>query len=475
MATDVTFSNTFMAYWFNNPYNYYAENVSTPGNYEGTRRIVPINTGWHILPLCLWKHFTTPKQWAEMVINYEAYTVKGFTCTVYNPVPMTQQLAIQGTTTFTAFNNTIYSLGTKDDLYETNWYNWNDPTGTAGFNNFSLAYKEGYYLDNPQSTTTKRTELPVFYWTVPNPDVPTSQTWAWTGTQKDSYSVWPFSVISGKRVMPDGVFWDPLTSPHDIMELRPGKNSMSWSWNVHPCDEGKWFNIDQMAKWFPHVHDNPYVSINRAGYLGSHPVVDQDDPTQISTPASYNVQNTQMDYTVPNLADVPIVPMTWWWQEMQKSIAQNSEGHNFLDQPAMHWAGTEYESYKYPPTQCFIKGLPLFDDNGSHITTTTQGCFQVTLNLACKKRRSKIYAPTWGPHPWRVTHAINSPRIGSYVRYRTAGARRTWTNIENHNNRPEIKATRYVPYNLSATYTTTSTRTNTNNSATYTMAANKQH
>lgn len=468
MATDVSFSNVFMAYWSNSPYNY---KVSGAGRDHTRPTGTPINTGWHILPLTLWKHFTTAKQWAELVINYEAYTVKGFTCTVYNPVPMTQQLAIQGTTTFTAFNNTIYSLGVKDELYETSWYNWNDPAGTGGFNNFSLAYKEGYYLDNPRATNQKRTLLPVYYWRSPTPELNSTVTWTWdqeynsTSANLIGNVAWP---ITGTNTisLPDGVFWDPLTSPDDIMELRPGKNSMTWSWERHDCDENKWYNIDQLARWAPYTADMPWVNLGRIGGGGAYQPDDIEDPKSLSGPR-YGTNPATEDYTIPNLANMPIVPVAWWWIEMQKSIVGTFDDNSSPQkEEALYGPGTEYEQYKYPPTQCFIKGLPLFDDDGNHISTTTQGCFKVTLHLAAKKRRSRIYAPTWHPYTWRFTHTIQAPRVGSYVRYRTGGARRTWTNLRAG---PGLNGTirvRSTPYNTNSTYATSATTRTTSTTST---------
>nr|WFP21503.1 capsid protein 1 [Molossus molossus chaphamaparvovirus] len=448
MAEDVTYTNTYMAYWKNGPYIYPNNKTDISDNKIQTITTGEINTGWHIIPTILWKHFTTPKQWVEFMIKYEAYTVKGYSVTVYNPIPMTQQLAIQGTTAFTAFNNTIYTLGAQDDIYETSYHNWYID---IPFNHFNLAFKEGQFKDN--NNTWNKTVFPVYSWRTANPRNISDTTYSYL-TGINSYSTWPR--VSGSTDIPNGLFWDPLTDPDSIMELRPGKNSMSFSWNCHDCDENKWFNLDSIAKWTPYVHDNPFQQYGRPGGAGTYRITTTDDPDQLTTQSSWATPEvTKDDFTVPNFLNMPIVPMSWWWQEIQKSIAEVPD----IKKPAMFWAGTEYEQYKYPPTQCFLKGIPLFDNDGTHVETLTQGCFRVSLHLAAKKRRSRIFAPTWGPLSWRQIYAIDAPRVPNIVRYRTGGARRTWTNIEKLAGDSKYNY-REDPFNMTTTYDKTST-TNT--------------
>lgn len=449
MAEDVTYTNTYMFYWQNKPY-IYPNNNNSDANPQ-TMASGAINTGWHIIPTMLWKHFTTPKQWTHLMINYEAYTVKGYSITIYNPIPMTQQLAIQGTTAFTAFNNTIYTLGAQDDIYETGYHNWYSTEDTGDFKSFNVAFKEGQFKD--ANNSWKKTLFPIYLWRTPNPRQTSDSTYGYL-LGKDAYTTWPR--LHDQLVVPNGLFWDPLNDPDSIMELRPGKNAMSYSWERHETDANKWFNLDQIASWFPYTVDTPWVAHNIGGPVGAHVLTGEMDPDKLSSETSWTTfAPKKHDYTIPNLLDMPIVPMQWWWQEMQKSIAETPD----VQKIALFWAGTEYECYKYGPTQCFLKGIPLFDDNGTHVDTITQGCLRINLHLACKKRRSRIFAPTWGPLSWKQIYAMDAPRTPCFARYRTGGARRTWTNLTDEA-RPERNLShREDPYG-----TSTITRTMTTDS-----------
>lgn len=426
MAETHTISNTWMTYIGNSPYVYPRDNISV---------ISPngLNTGWHVVPNMLWKHFVSPKQWAEMVIKYEAYHVEGIKVKVFNMIPMTQQLAIQGNTVFTAFNNCIYALAYKDDLYETSWYDWY--TEHERNNGLNLIYKEGLYC--PAGTdNNKRWMLPVYTWHPPNQRVRSSHSYSnWDfGGDHQADGVYPggsgtASQTYGYKDKPSGVVWDPMNRPSHLMELRPGKNTIGWSWECHPSDANKWFNFDQLAWWHPYVPEGPYDAYHQRP--GTYKLSGACDPDRVasrweSTPAVN-------DYTIPNYENIPVVPMMWWWKEIQESICPyNDTQRGFLARRInQFFVGTEYECYHYGPTQFFIKLIPLFDSNGTHISCTANVSVQTELILKCKPRRSAIYAPTWGPWGWLDLYTAQTHHrrfAPSMVRSRTGGARRTWQN-----------------------------------------------
>nr|QKX49057.1 VP [Avian chapparvovirus] len=414
MAETHTISNSYMAYIKNQPYQYPPDNgaYTTASSY---------NTGYHIIPNFLWRHFVTPKQWYEMQIKYEAYHVESCKATVFNMIPLTTQLAIQGTNIFTSFNNTVYCIGYTDDLYETSWVDW---AADQVLNTYvpNLAWKEGQRCQI-SGTTKARNELPVYLWNLPHTRTTTERTWGFWDDTNCGQGVWPAG--RDTTYWPSGVFWDPLNRPDHIQELRPGKNAISYRWECHPCDEHIWYNLDQLASWYPWTPTGPYHHNRPFNYKLSS----QNDPDEL---ASRFQQNPWVnDYTIPNLATCPLVASTWWWKEMQNNIAQ--EPHDMAEAKTdMLAAGTEYEQYKYPPTQWFLKIVPIFDTNGTLIEITANVSIQVTLTLKCKPRRSAIYAPTWGPMAYLNTHSartMNMNFIPSFVRYRTGGARRGWQNL----------------------------------------------
>lgn len=121
---------------------------------------------------------------------------------------------------------------------------------------------------------------------------------------------------------------------------------------------------------------------------------------------------------------------------MQESICPFSDesGHDYIFKRRINqfFVGTEAELAKYPPHQMFIKMIPLFDSNGTHVAASANISIKTTLTLKTKKRRSALYAPTWGPFGWRDLYSAKSFQkrfAPSLIRYRTGGMRRTWQNV----------------------------------------------
>lgn len=456
MADTHVLTNTYMCYIKNGPYHYPEDEESKllPGAPD-----TGVTTGWHILPNMLWRHFVTPKQFAELQIKYEAYKVDGIKIQIFNMVPMTHQIAIQGTSVFTAFNNTIYAWGYTDDIYETAWHNWysyEDPS-TSDLN---LMYKEG--LQYKYNTTTKhRFDLPVYKWKVPNSRATTINTYAHyaditngsgvTGTATDPPAtihlgtaskpnsrnpVFPTGetaqssdIRSNFNDRPTGVLWDPLNRSDHIMEMRPGKNTLTFSWSTHESDSNKWFNMDLLAWWYPYTTTGPYHSYRQRPQTGVFKPYC--DPDRLCTRFEY--QPPLNDYTIPNWANVPVVPCNWWWHEIKNSVLPYAENGtpSLLHYMDMFFCGTESECYKYPPTQMFVKMIPLFDQEGTLIETSANISVKTELIVSGKPRKSAYYAPTWGPFDWRALYSGKSKHRfyePAKIRYRTGGQRRTWQN-----------------------------------------------
>nr|WCZ69449.1 capsid protein [Porcine parvovirus 7] len=463
MAEHITLSNTFMAYWENDPYQYPSY---TPFQ---KNEVLSYSTGWHILPNILWRHFLSPKQWYELCINYEAYHVEGTSTTVFNPIPITNNLAIQGTNTFTAFNNTIYSLGTTDDLYETGYHNWYED---ELWRSWYVAYKEG--LVPKRNVPTKdgvgnswnRLLLPIYRWSAPITAPETNWTWVWNtskGTGAQNYptagTTWPHTDSGTEQVAaPAGCFWDPFTNPDSIQELRPGKNAMSFHWKTHGADEHCWYNLDSLVKLFPYTPESGYShNIQNKKYKGPPGSRIVNENFQHPSPqTSFSSENLKVfiEHDVPNVLNAPIVPIQWFWIELERNLIEDKK----IEKPQLGWPGTEWATPKYPPMNNFIKGIPLTDENGTLVKTVTMGCFRNSLHLSVKKRRSRMFAPTWGPMSVEMTHGIDSAFVLPTVRYRTGGARRSWQ-ARTRDVRDQQQQQPWYQWNpyMTGTYTTTTT------------------
>lgn len=456
MATDVVFSNVYMTYIENEPYKYSSidlDIIKSKDNWD----VKTVNTGWHVIPNFLWRHCVTPKQWAELVIQNEAYKVKSVEGIIYNPIPITSNLSLQRINTFSAFNNCTYAMTYTDDIYETNFFPWQllDPKAQL-----QLSQREGMIWSGPQAADQqgrdwqcKRYKWPHYFWIRPNAKNNSDRTWS-QGLQGSAAVYDNYTPIDNpgsyagedyEIAIPPGVFWDPYNRPESIGGLRAGKNSIKFSWKTASCDEHIWFNLDQLAEFAHWTSYGPYCGVGRPG---TRVITNAMDPEASSTfglaqlnTDSVGQERKYQDYTIPNMANMPLVQTNWFWQEIGKTIIDidepnvppyGNERRYMWRMPDKYWPGPEYASAKYPPMQWFCKGIPLYDAQEQHIKTSTQVSFKITLTLECKKRRSALYAPTWGPFSGEQLYGHNNRRNiyqPACIRFRTGGARIPWQNI----------------------------------------------
>lgn len=507
-------------YFTNQPYRYPNPWLKTKSSGGGSDKEAgnfgsAINTGWHIIPNFLWGHVCNPRQWWEMVIKYEAISVQAVTCRIFNPIPIQTALSFQGTNTFPAFNNTVYALTYTDDLYETPWFPWHDNVFAGNdqismFYEFNPEFKEGLIpkkrsgvyppandtADSLDKLYDREDIYPVHYPTQITQNLPGSY-------QIDSYrrqflpiywyhfpycqykkpdavgTAWRQQITLFEEMWLDmsGAFWDPLNRPDSLGELRPGKNMVEYSWNVHPSDEGIWFNTDRPAFPTPYPRPRPlqtrsnvsrmarYQSVNPIGpgrrmtqqvkYMMNLGLINKD-----SAVVSPEDQMCPEGWTgLPNWRDFPLIPTRWFAKEIQESnpwVYQNMTKRYYKENTVqncptmnsggtkkgdveitgpcedMKYPGTEYEMHKYPMTQWFIKAIPLYDDKENHIPVEMQAFMHISVKIKGKPRRSAIYAPTWGPIAAQDLYSVNMDSAfgENYIRGRSGGARRTWYDPE---------------------------------------------
>lgn len=423
MAEDVSFSNCYIAYIENTPYTLPPDQAT----HDSQSYTQTWATGWHVLPTMLWKHYITPKNWFHLVHSYEAYTVESTTCTLFNMIPMATQIAIQSTNLFTSFNNCIYAWGYTDDLYETNYHDWWTESLQPNF-----FYPEGLYT-SPNTNSWKRYTFPKYSYRVPLFRVSAESTFGYN--QHNARAVFPLTPTN--LYTPSGIVWNPLNRPNSLMEFRPGKNAMTFNWHPHDCDKGKWVNLDQLAYLTPPAVTGPYCGIQRPGV---YKFADNCDPEILSS--QNQTATPENDYTIPNLANQPIVPYAWFLKECQNQIINSnstSKPHNADPwmKPNLYYNGTEYSLYKYGPMQHFTKLVPLLNETGTNIIFSAQVSVKMTINLKCKKRRSALYCPTDGPYSWRQLYSHTTKDklfIPAFIRARSGGARFNWQNMTDTNN-----------------------------------------
>lgn len=409
MAKDITFSNVYCCYIKNQRYEY-------PWEKEGhwnTTNNHGFNTGYHVAPTILFKHFLTPKQWIELNIGYESVCYQGYDLELFNMVPTQGQLSFDNNRIWTNFNSTIYAIAYQDPYYETNLQDWFASTMENNQPNFM--YKEGM-LSRGQSIK-QLLYWPIYFWKQRHSRAYNQHTFANDG-DTDGGIIFP---TVGN---PKGAVWDPLNEPDKILEFRPGKNSIKFSDRVHPVDDNKFFNLDATMSWEPYTPTGPYNGKPRpkTGRLTNE--MDPDRLTnRYEAELDSNLSLTINDWTMPDWFNQPVCPLAWTWNEISSNIISK---HDVL-KPDKFFPGTEREKYLYPPKQCFIKLIPIFDEQFNLIPLTAQVCVRISLHLKGIPRKSAIYCPTWGPFTGPNIYGFRARDMQfplNYVRYRTSGIRR---------------------------------------------------
>lgn len=198
----VTYENCQIVYMQNSFNKMYNATKVTGANHADQ------DTGWHFIPNQLYKNWLTPRQWFDLVTNHDKFKLHSCECTVQNMIPLTDNLAIGQDTTFMTFNNTIYALGYTDKHYET--FLTTHP--------MTCLWKEGAVLKQTDGTVDSKMSLPTYNHKLA------------TDAGNTSY----FKVYA----------WDPFIHPSSLMELRPGKNAIKFSWIADAVDNDKWYNTD---------------------------------------------------------------------------------------------------------------------------------------------------------------------------------------------------------------------------------------
>nr|QKE54975.1 MAG: capsid protein [Parvoviridae sp.] len=418
-----TYSNVYQFYITNNPYNYPTPDSNTVD--AGSE----VNTGWHVLPNQLNQHFLTQGQWADLINSSSTYTVQSISMDVFNMIPLIENLAIAGTTTFWSFNNCVYGWGYSDEYHETPYFNWmkinwsashplNDPNTSP-----NLLYKEGRQC--PLGTQWKQQVPPIYSYKYPLYRISSNSTWSNTNDAGSGKGVYP-GLYNTKTIVPKAAIWDPLNNAEALKEIRPGKNNLHFE---HTFTNPPTFNSDLFATMSPYAATGPYEG-NQRPYTYQQTL--EDDPDQLCS--RFEDDTTYNDYTRPNFANSPLVPSGWWWKEIQQSICDSPS----IKKPNVFWPGTEREMCSEPPPQWFMKLVPLWKadslgGNPNIIPCVAQVSCKTTIVFKYTERKSAIFTPTWGPWSWYDLYSVQ-PWYRNFtlagVRSRTAGMRRTWQNIE---------------------------------------------
>lgn len=239
----VTYENCQIVY-FNNNFNKLYNSTNVTGTVSTNQ-----DTGWHLIPNQLYQNWMTPRQWFDLVTNHDKYRPHSCEVTVQNMIPLTDNLSIDQSTTFMTFNNTIYALGYTDKHYET----------FLTTNPMSCLYKEGAIFTFDKGDIQSKLSLPIYnHKLIKSPD----------GT-----------------LYQKGYGWDPFIHPSSLMELRPGKNAIKFSWSADPVDSDKWYSTSIQN-----------LTVQSSSLVTDKHLQNTDYRTQIITPGQLQKEDPRNDF-----------------------------------------------------------------------------------------------------------------------------------------------------------------------------------
>lgn len=273
----------------------------------------------------------SPAQWWDITRTFSAMRVDKVEGTAFNMIPLTETMAIQGNTTFTAFNNTIYALGYADNRYETQLTDWSTMS-----HNFTLYQKEGCIKD-VTGAGLARMNLPVYKH--PKTGMPSN------------IAKFPIDgKPAGEKQFPQagGTYWDPLNCPDELMELRPGKNAIQFQWTRRPDDTQEMYSLN--GNCYTNPAKRPTFESSKAAWEVVKAYIQNMDwgPTPLVDAWAYN---DQIWSTVTHAH-------RFTWQDLDYSVRLAPPFGMF--------------NAKWPIPNWFIKLLPLYDSNNALIQTTAQ-------------------------------------------------------------------------------------------------------
>lgn len=321
--------------YIKNDYNKCNYNLQPGANIPYTTQ----ETGWHYIPNSRWCDFLNQAQWFDLVTNHEQMKVVEVNISVMNLIPMTDQLAIQQTTTFLSFNNTLYALAYDDTCYET--------TCSLTKNDvlMPLHFREGVQINPIDGTIGQKKYLPTYTHKIPTLGF-------------DATTNLPFKL--------PGYFWDPFTRATSLMELRPGKNSVNFHWHVSGADEHIKFKLN-FASIVPSKNATASTSTQWLNYQET--IGRQYNKGQI-TPNTFAVADGQLGV------------------KRDGNISRTNDLYS--------WQSSLYAAcngYKYPIRNWFIKMIPIFDSKNSLLKHEAQVCIVKKITVEVEPRKSAVNFP----------------------------------------------------------------------------------